>query len=683
LAALFAYRSSLHGEFSFDDLGAIVDNPTIRHLWPIWDALSPPPTGAGVVGRPLVNLSFALNYAVGGSHVWGYHAVNLAIHVLAGLTLFGIMRRTWLLPAFSRLFPERQVPLALAVALLWTVHPLVTESVSSVVQRSESLVGLFYLVTLYCFIRSLDAPVPRRWQALAVGACLLGMATKEVMVTAPLLVLLYDRSFVAGSFRQAWRERRTLYLGLAGTSVLLAYLVLGNAGRNQTVGFGLGVSWWAYALTQCWAMVEYLRLSVWPVSLVFDYGTEIVTAPEALIPRALLLAVLLCATIAALRRRSPFGFLGAWFFLILAPSSSVVPLTTQTVAEHRMYLPLIAVMVVTVLAAQTLLRQRAIPVLAVLGVLLAWQTVRRNQDYRTAISIWTDTVTKRPRNQRAHNNLGNALCEAGRVPEALEHYRAARRIQPDFHLASFNLGHALLEAGQTGEAVLQLQETLRQAPDYVKARNALGNALVKLGRVPEAIQAYREVLRIAPDFHEAHYNLGQALLLTGQLPEAILEYQQMLRVRPDHGEARSSLGVALAQAGRLEEAVVELEQAKRQQPGSPTVFYNSAKTLAQAGRLTEAIGDYEQAVRLKPDYAEAYYNLGNALVEAHRLADAASRYEEAVRLRSDYAEAYNNLGTVLLRMGRPEEARDAYQRALAARPDYAKARENLARLGGR
>jgi hypothetical protein len=125
LAALVAYQNSLTGEFFFDDLGAIVDNPTIRHLWPIWDALSPPPTGAGVVGRPLVNLSFALNYAVGGTQVWGYHAGNLAIHVLGWLTLFGIMRRTLRLPALARWFPERQLPLALAVALLWTVHPLV------------------------------------------------------------------------------------------------------------------------------------------------------------------------------------------------------------------------------------------------------------------------------------------------------------------------------------------------------------------------------------------------------------------------------------------------------------------------------------------------------------------------------------------------------------------------------
>src|SRR4029077_15512000 len=126
---------------------------------------------------------------------------------LAGLTLFGLVQRTLLRPALHPRFGADALPLALAVALLWTVHPLQTESVTYIVQRAESLMGLFYLLTLYCFVRSLDSPAPNRWQALCFAACLTGMATKEVMVSAPLLVLLYDRTFAAGSFRAAWQQR--------------------------------------------------------------------------------------------------------------------------------------------------------------------------------------------------------------------------------------------------------------------------------------------------------------------------------------------------------------------------------------------------------------------------------------------------------------------------------------------
>src|ERR1022692_1539631 len=197
-AGLLAYHNSFTGPFIFDDFYSIEDNPTIHHLWPIWQTLSPPRIGAPTVeGRPLVNLSLAINYALGGYRLWGYHALNLTIHILAALTLFGIVRRTLLQPRLQERFGAAADGLALAVAVLWMVHPLQTESVTYIIQRAESLMGLFYLLTLYCFLRAAGAGGPGRfwWLAASVFACLLGMATKEVMVSAPLVVLLYDRTF--------------------------------------------------------------------------------------------------------------------------------------------------------------------------------------------------------------------------------------------------------------------------------------------------------------------------------------------------------------------------------------------------------------------------------------------------------------------------------------------------------
>jgi hypothetical protein len=161
-AGLLAYHNSFTGPFIYDDGPSIRENPTIHQLWPIWQALSPPHSGAITVeGRPLINLSFAINYALGGYHVWGYHALNLTIHILAGLTLLGIVRRTLLQPRLRERFGAAANGLALATAVLWTVHPLQTESVTYIVQRAESMMGLFYLLTLYCFIRSAESPQPR------------------------------------------------------------------------------------------------------------------------------------------------------------------------------------------------------------------------------------------------------------------------------------------------------------------------------------------------------------------------------------------------------------------------------------------------------------------------------------------------------------------------------------------
>jgi tetratricopeptide (TPR) repeat protein len=675
LAAVAAYHNSFSGAFLFDDLPAIVDNPTIRHFWPIRHVLSPPVAGAGVAGRPILNLSFAVNYAFGGTKVWGYHALNLFFHVLGGLTLFGIVRRTLL--GLRGRYSELALPLALLSALLWTVHPLGTESVTAVVQRSESLMGLFYLLTLYCFIRGTASEAPWHWYALSLTACFLGMATKEVMVSAPLMVFLYDRTFVAQSFSRAWRERWRLYLGLAGTWLVLAALVLGNDQRHGTVGFDLGVTWWGYALTQCRAVLRYLGLSLWPHPLVFDYGTEVVTSPAEVVPALLLVTLLVVATGIALVRRPALGFLGAWFFSILAPSSSILPLTTQTMAEHRMYLPLAAVVVLAVLGAERLGGRRAIPALVLLVGIAGWRTVHRNRDYRDPYSMWSETVARQPRNARAHSDLATALAELGRDSEATVEYEEALRLKPDFATAYYGLGNLSLRAGLVEEAGELYERAVRLTPDYVRAWHGLGDARLRQGRVAEAITAYQKALAVTPDSPSTSYNLAHALFVADRTEEARAEYQRYLTLKPDDAEAHGVLGVMLAQAGQAEEALRHLAMAARLDPTSALLHFNHAGALLVSNRLPEATREYEEAVRLKPDYAEAHFNLANVLARAGRMGEATAEYEQVLRLRPDHAESHHNLATVLFRMGRREEAKTHYQRALALSPNDTVARRNL------
>ena len=191
-----------------DDLNAIAGNPSLTWHGSIADVLLPPPA-IYTSGRPLLNLSFALNQALGGTDVAGYHLVNLAIHALAVLALFGVVRRTLANPASRRpAADDAAFGLAFAAAALWAVHPLLTNSVTYLSQRAESLMGLCYLLTLYGFVRYTEAgPVAARWAGLSALACAGGMATKEGMVTAPVIVLLLDRQFYAGSLRAAIRAR--------------------------------------------------------------------------------------------------------------------------------------------------------------------------------------------------------------------------------------------------------------------------------------------------------------------------------------------------------------------------------------------------------------------------------------------------------------------------------------------
>jgi tetratricopeptide (TPR) repeat protein len=701
-AALAAYGNSLGGAFVLDDVRSIVENPTIRQLWPLSIPLHPPQGDLTVNGRPLLNLSFAANYALGGLDVRGYHLLNLAIHLLAGLTLFGIARRTLLLKGGGRKAEGERTDasseptlLAFAIALLWTVHPLQTEAVTYVVQRAESLMGLFYLLTLYFFIRSVeieqdptrrpfsllqtrlpnghpprlslrDSASPRHLRALRFvafrfslfSACLAGMATKEAMASAPLLVLLYDRTFVSGSFAEAWARHKRVFFALGGTWLLLGLLMGASGGnRGRSVGFGLGISAPDHVLTQIRAVAIYLRLALWPHPLVFDYGTAIVTRLDVLIPAALLVAGLAAGTIYGLVRHPAWGFLGTWFFAVLAPSC-LLPVTTQPIAEHRMYLPLAAVLAAGIVALRAAIGRIIRPPVAAAVACLALAaagaaacgalTARRNQAYRSAVALWGDNLAKRPASPRAHRNLGTVLLAAGRPADALAEFTAALDADPADVEALKNEGSALDELGRRPEAIAAYAEAVRLKPDYAEARSDLGLVLLRQGRPQEAVDQFTLALRINPRQAVAHFALGNLLARSGRDPEAIAHFQASLADRADNPEAHNNL----------------------------------ANALMRTGHAAEALSHYREALRLRPGYADAHYNLGNALVQAGRLPDALVEYSLALEANPRLAEAENNLGNVLLQLGRTSEALPHFESALRLDPGLAEARATLARLRG-
>ena len=263
LATIAAYSNSFRGVLIFDDEPWIVNNRAIRQLWPIQSWLLP--QEVLVRGRPVISFTLAVNYALGATNVRGYHALNLAIHILASLVLFGIVRRTLVSPGLGNRFDAVAMPLALVVTILWAVHPLQTQAVTYIIQRCESLVGLFYLLTLYCVIRGATSARPSIWSVAAVTTCVLGMATKESMATAPIVVLLYDCTFLSGSFRSALRTRLGLYLGMAASWAVVAGLLIATGFYGGTTGFAVNqFTWWSYLGTQPAVLVHYLRLCSGP-----------------------------------------------------------------------------------------------------------------------------------------------------------------------------------------------------------------------------------------------------------------------------------------------------------------------------------------------------------------------------------------------------------------------------------
>ena len=541
-AGAAAWSNSFACPFIFDDVPTIQENPHVERLWPLDEAMSAP-ADTTASGRPLVSLSLAMNYAISGRDVWSYHALNLAVHVLAGLTLFGIVRRALLASAATetRLAGHSGLPtrgpdqtgkqadwLALAVALIWLVHPLQTQAVTYVVQRAESMMGLFYLLTVYLAARGMaplpspasprgaparqgDAvaslaawPWPGGWMALSVLACAAGMAAKETMATAPLMVLLYDRTFAAGSFRQAIAGRWRLYTGLAATWLILAALVAGQP-RETSAGFGLATfTPLGYALTQGGVILHYLHLAFWPSPLVLDYHWPAATAPSQWAPQAAAVLALLAATVAAMRLRPVLGFIGAWFFLILAPTSTFVPIA-DPIFEHRMYLPLAAIVAAAVggswLAGRRLVRRAlllGVASLAAIVILLGWLTHSRNHDYRSAVAIWTDTAAKQPASPRAYMQLGAAYRAQDQYDQAIACYDKSLALDAGYAKAYLGRGIALACKEQYDLAMGDLDKAVSLAPGYYLSYANRAILRLELGQYEPAIADFRRAAELNP-----------------------------------------------------------------------------------------------------------------------------------------------------------------------------------------
>ena len=614
IAGLLAYHNSFGGPFIFDGRNSILENPHIRGLWPIWQVFRAEP-GSTVAGRPILSLSFALNYQISGLKVWSYHAVNLTVHILAGLTLFGVIRRTLLCEELRARFGRSSFSLALACALIWLLHPLQTGSVTYIVQRAESLMGLFYLLVLYCAIRGFSSANSRRWYNAAILACALGMGTKEVVATAPLIVLLYDRIFFSSSFKQIFTRRRGLYLGLASTWIVLGALAL-TAPRGESVGFGFqNLTWFEYALTQCKVIVShYLTLSFWPHPLVLDYGWPIARTFGEVGLYAAVLVVLLAATLMALRYRWGWGFLGAWFFLILAPSSSFVPIITEVAAEHRMYLPLAGIITLVViwtyifgkhlLSKQPFLDnyRKAIgyALLGIMLIALGMLTVRRNDDYHSELLIWQDTVFKRPENWRACYNGGNSYFNRGEWDKAIADYNQAIKLDSKYAEAHNNRGNTYFNKGDLNRAIADYNQAIRINPKFVLAYRNRGRAYKNKGELDRAVADYNQAIRLVPEYATSYNNRGNIYLSKGELDMAIVDYNQAIRLNPKYAMAHNNRGNAYFKKGELDRAIADYSQAIRLNPRFAPAYRNRGSAYKNKGEWDKARADYNQAIRLKP-----------------------------------------------------------------------------------
>lgn len=515
---------------------------------------------SALAGRPVLGLSFAVCRRLFGNTAWSFRFVNLAVHIGAALLLFGVTGRT------ASRWREKTGPsatgLALAIALLWVVHPLTTESVTYSIGRASSLMGLFYLLAVYCAIRAMDRQHRTKendyavftWCVTSVVVCGLGMATNATMVSAPIVILLYDCVFVAESLETALCRRRWLYVGLAST--WLIPLLLLAAMETQPFDWHTTPPL-RYAVTQSHNLLRYLARAFWPHPLILSYRPRLLhIGPDTMGP-PIIVASAAVFSLWGLVKRHWAGFLGAAALIIMAPTSSFFPLrTTDLFMEQRFYLPLAAVAALAASACGLALRRVAGParsrgwcffLVASAVVVLSLTTMARNRDYSSPICFWGDNAAKRPSNEFARLRLGELLMQRGMVTAAMRQYDRAIAVEPNSAEAYQLRGEALMSCGRAAEAAESFKDALRVDPLRYHALCGWGVAVAAMGRPDKAVEMFEQAARIEPACALAFCEWGNARQTLGDRASALTLYRRGLAAEPNSDLANFSVGRILSE----------------------------------------------------------------------------------------------------------------------------------------
>lgn len=627
---VLAYANSFGTPFIFDDDHVITLNDAIRSFWPL-----------NTSARGVADLTFRLDYAIAGHNPAHYHAVNLVIHVVAGLLLYGCILKTLGLAQFRDRYGGAAPWLAALCAGLWVAHPIQTESVTYICQRYESLMGMFFFLCLYCFIRGVGSARPRLWFDASIVACALGMGVKAVMAMAPVVLLLYDHVFVAKSIAGMFRKRKWVHICLFLTWAFYGLFELSYTIHNLEVGRNAprvdpALSPLSYLFTQFAVVLHYVRLSLWPHPLCLDYAWPLVgRLTDSLVP-ALVIAICAALTAYGLWRRHPLGFAGAWFFVILVPTSSFTPIS-DIAFEHRMYLSLAGIVVLTVFPVDWLLRRTVARCPGSAGVLraaaataavlvvaaLVLLSLLRNRDYRSTETMWRDVVRKCPENYRAQLGLGIALVRERRPAEAERvlgtlltvltnkmrkgyggDLVAANNPSHVYYSALIQLGEARLLQGRRKEARDAFRRAADWYPEMADAYCSLATVAVLDGADEEAEELCRQAILVHPDSKAGHALLAGVLARVGRDPEAAVHYRIGLTLAPDHVNLTADYAWLLATSPRAEmrNGHEALRHARRAlaltERRSYRAFDVLAAALAETGNFDAAASAAESALSI-------------------------------------------------------------------------------------
>ena len=652
LIAFLSYSNSFKCPFHFDDEVSIVNNNLITSLKYFWNLnfwLSS--------NRALANFSFALNYYFNRLDVFGYHLVNLVIHIIAGFFVFLLVKlildlnnyRHYKLDKYKNWF-------ALSAALIFVVHPIQTQAITYIVQRMASMAAMFYIISIYLYAigRIEQEQKNNIFKAIilyimAVTFGIFGVMTKQNAVTFPFAFLLFEFNFIRNKENKIFKN----YIIISLSALIIAcisFLLL----NKEILAFalhGLKISSTEYLITQFVVIVKYLQLAILPINQCADYGNISCAFPYIksfwrfdVVGCFLLLTGLFTLAVYLYKKNRAISFAILWFFLTLSIESSIIPIA-DPMFEHRMYLPMLGVCICFIYCVFIMLKKLNAVYLfffiALIIFILAVMCHSRNEIWTNELTLWTDVVEKAPNNARAWYNIGVIFKKLDRNEEAIKYFNKALGISPDYD-ALFNKGETMALLGKYEEAIKCYNNVIEIKPDDYQTWNNKGNVLEKLGKYEEAIRSYNKAIEINPGFDLAWYNKGTALSAIGKNEEAILSYNKATEINPGLDLAWYSKGTALSTLGKNEESILCYNKAINIRRENYEAWYNKGTINAIIGKYEEAIKCYDTVIEIKPDFYQALNNKGNVLEKLGNYEEAIKYYDKALQIQPNFDIARNN-----------------------------------------
>ena len=637
------YFNSLKGSFQFDDV-PLISKPWIKNL----DSFSRFVKITSFENRPILLWTYALNNSLGKNKEFGFHLLNLLLHIGVTLLIFLSVLKTYSFIRGRNNTENRPVGTTsgtnillfpLITALIFSLHPLNTDSVAYISSRSSLLATFFYLMSLYLFLHIFDynkgknlLSKPLLLGPLVATTMYLSLASKLIAATLPLLLGFWYFVFVFPNknFEKIWKK---YWIYLLVILVFLAALFLSGQSwlyKAKDQGFEL-YGQLPYLLIQAKVIVfYYLKLFLFPFNLSVDSGmpfSSILEDPLIIVSILIITAII----VTAIQSKNVWLLFGTiWFFITLGPTSSFIPLNDLAV-EHRTYLPMTLGLCMAIGWGISCLGPcKRLGILLVILIAFSLTTISRNGDWVSEISLWEDVTRKNPNSSRAHNNLGKAYFEKGDLTRAGFHFKKSIASIPNFVKEKFNL----------------------KSTDEFLSRNKRSTN----------INSNNQNLRLVAEIVEPHYNLASIYIDQGKLDLAEKEYIQTLSLRPDHSSAKIGLGSVYNKKGIFDKAenlylqAIKDGNSKNNIKSYPIAHLNLGEVYAKTGRMPLAIQEWERAIHLDSSLLPAHFNLGTAFMMQEKLDPAEKYFSNCLNINKNFKPALFNLALLKQKQMRWEES---------------------------